>query len=151
MLADAALPESSWYTVEDDEQVDIATAEGNRLSVVAPDGWVAQDLGDGAVLRAEGSTVLIQVFDLEGRDPDAVAQRLIRLNRVQGISSALDGGRIASADGTLSGTTCMAVTQAAAGTCAFLADEDVIVSVVALGPTAPPIADVVGPMTRTPR
>ncbi|VEG47176.1 Uncharacterised protein [Mycolicibacterium chitae] len=149
MLANAALPEPPWQDAQAEDQLDIATEDGHRLAVVAPDGWVARDLGDGAVLQGEDATVLIQVFDLDGRDPDAVAQRLIRLNRVQGISSALDGGRVESTDGTLTGTTCLAVTAAAAGSCAFLADEDMIVSVVALGPSAPPIADVVGPMTRT--
>lgn len=57
MLADAALPESSWYTVEDDEQVDIATAEGNRLSVVMSMN------GNGAMERLWGRVL----------DPDTLA------------------------------------------------------------------------------
>lgn len=150
MLANAALPEQDWRAAEDISEIDISTPDGHSMTIVAPDGWLAQDLGDSAVLRTEDAVVLIHAFDLEGRDPEAVARRLIRLNRVQGISSALDGGRVESADGVLAGSTCLAVTDAVAGSCAFLADDDMIVSVVSLGLTAPPIADVVGPMTRSP-
>lgn len=151
MLADAVLPEPDWETAETAQQVDVYTAEGHGVVVVAPDGWEAQDDGDSAVLRADGSVVLVQVYDRSGRDPESVAQRLMRANRIQGISSALDGGTVTSADGTLRGQTCVVVTTDTTGTCAYLMDDDVVVSVLSLGRAGqpgPPIADVVGPMAK---
>ena len=97
-------------------------------------------------------TVLVQVYDRSDRDPNAVAQRLIRSNRVAGVTSALDGGRIASADGGLTGETCVAVADNRTGTCAFLADDEVVVSVLALGDAehpAPAIDEVVSDLTRS--
>jgi hypothetical protein len=118
---------------------------------VAPDGWQVQDLGDQAVLRGDGGTVLLQVYDLDGRDPEAVAKRLMRSNRVGDVRTTLDGGRIATADGSLSGDTCVALTDDATGSCAYLSDGDVMLSVIALGSSrqsTPAIADVVAPFTR---
>jgi hypothetical protein len=151
MATNALLPEKAWDTVEIAHQVDLFSTAGNRILLVPPAGWQVQDLGDKALLRTPGSVVLIGVYDREEREPDTVARRLMRLHRIQGISSALDGGHIASSDGTLSGQTCVAVTAEATGTCAFLADHDVVVSVLSLGSLqapAPPVADIVGPMTR---
>ena len=76
----------------------------------------------------------------------------MRANRVQGMPAALDGGRIASTDGDLTGDTCVVVTDNLTGTCAYLADDDIVVSVIALADAdhrALPIADVVGPLARS--
>jgi hypothetical protein len=152
MIADAVLPEAEWETAESVHQVDIYTADGKGVLVTAPNGWEAQDGGDHTVLRSDdGSVVLVAVYDRAGRDPDSVAQRLMRANRIQGISSALDGGSIASGDGTLTGRTCVVVTTDATGTCAYLVDDDVVVSVISVGRAghpALPITDVVAPMAK---
>ncbi|MCV7226770.1 hypothetical protein [Mycolicibacterium komossense] len=151
MLANELLPEPAWESAEATQQVDVYTAEGHGVVVTAPDGWEAQDNGDSALLRADGSIVAVQVYERSGRDPESVAQRLMRANRIQGISSALDGGTIASVDGTLTGQTCLVVTTDMTGTCAYLMDDDVVVSVISLarpGQPAPPIVDVVGPMMK---
>ncbi len=152
MVADALLPEPGWESADGATQVDIFTADGNGVVVVAPDGWEAQDNGDTAVLRSDGgSVVLVAVYDRSGRDPESVAQRLMRANRIQGINSALDGGSIASADGALTGETCVVVTTEATGSCAYLVDDDVVVSVISVGhPGQPalPITDVVAPMEK---
>jgi hypothetical protein len=153
MLLEAAVPEREWAeAAPGGTEVEIVSAEGNGIVVTAPDGWQTQDNGDSAVLRTDGAAVIIQVYDRADREPEAVTQRLIRSNRVQGMPSALDGGQIASADGDLTGDTCVVVTESLTGTCAYLTDDDVVVSVIALGDAdhpAPPIADVVGPLTRT--
>lgn len=153
MLLEASLPEREWADAgSGGAEVEIVSAEGNGIVVTAPDGWQTQDNGDSAVLRADGTAVIIQVYDRADREPEAVTARLMRSNRVEGMPSALDGGQISSADGDLTGTTCVVVTETLTGTCAYLTDEDVVVSVIALGDAdhpAPPIADIVGPLTRT--
>ncbi|CAN5365414.1 hypothetical protein BH10ACT9_BH10ACT9_24790 [soil metagenome] len=155
VLLEAVVPERSWdSTAPGESDVEIVSAEGIGIQVTAPGGWEAQDNGDSAVLRSEGAAVLIQVYDRGGRDPESVAQRLMRANRVQGMPSALDGGRIGSADGDFTGDTCVVVTDDLTGTCAYLFDEDVVVSVIALGDAdhpALPIAEVVGPLARSVR
>jgi hypothetical protein len=155
VLLEAVVPERSWdSTAPGEADVEIVSAEGIGIQVTAPEGWEAQDNGDSAVIRSEGAAVLIQVYDRGGRDPEAVAQRLMRANRVQGMPSALDGGRIGSADGDFTGDTCVVVTDDLTGTCAYLFDEDVVVSVIALGDAdhpALPIAEVVGPLARSTR
>jgi hypothetical protein len=147
MILDATLPERSWNPAESSaEQVTAVTDEGNVVAVETPQGWDALDQGDGAVLRKDGSTVTVEVFDLDQRDPAAVAERIMRLHRVQGITSALDGGTIKSADGALTGDTCVAVTHSETGRCAFLHDGDVLVSVVSVakpGQPAPPLDQIV--------
>jgi len=152
MILDATLPQRPWApAVTSAEQVLAVTDEGNVVTVETPQGWEALDRGDRAVLRSHGSTVFIEAYDLNHRDPDAVVQRLIRFHRVQGVTSALDGGSVESSEGALRGQTCVAVTETATGTCAFLNDGDVIVSVVALahpGQPAPPIDQVVDLITR---
>ncbi|MGY4708783.1 hypothetical protein ACXDF8_04315 [Mycolicibacterium sp. CBM1] len=153
VILDATLPSREWNPAEAGaEQLSAVTDEGNVVAVETPQGWQALDQGDSAVLRNSDVTVLVEVFDRDQRDPDAVTDRLIRLHRIQGITSALDGGHITSPDGALDGHTCVAVTESATGTCAFLHDDDVIVSVVALGSPgqpAPPIGQVIDLITRT--
>jgi hypothetical protein len=150
-LVNQLLPENDWDTARYAETLDVTSAEGTSVTLVPPSGWQVQDLGDRAVLRTDGSAVLVQIYDLDSRDPQAVAQRLIRSNRVGGINTTLDGGRVATADGALSGDTCVALTHNATGTCAYLSDGDVMVSVIALGGPdnpAPSITDVVAPLTK---
>ncbi|CAN5151462.1 hypothetical protein BH11ACT7_BH11ACT7_25300 [soil metagenome] len=153
VLLEATLPDRAWdEPAPGDAEVEIVSADGVGINITAPDGWQAQDNGDSAVIRSEGAAVLIQIYDRADRDPAAVAQRLMRANRVQGMPSALDGGRIGSADGDFAGDTCVVVTTDLTGTCAYLSDEDVVVSVITLGDAehpALPIAEVVGPLART--
>lgn len=145
------LPEKAWESAESTDAMTLTSVEGAAVGIVAPDGWQVQDLGDQAILRGDGGAVFVQVYDLDGRDPAAVAQRLIRSNRVGDVHTTLDGGRVATADGSLSGDTCVALTDQATGTCAYLSDDDVMLSVIALGGSSnstPAIADVVAPFAR---
>ena len=106
MILDAALDERSWEPADGTViEVNAVSDDGNEVMVRIPDGWEGQDQGSSVVLRNDEALVLIDVFDLEGRDPDAVAERLTRLHRMQGIASGLDGGDIATSDGSLSGDT----------------------------------------------
>lgn len=153
-VANAVLPEPQRDNAGTTDVVDIATDAGNAIVLRPPAGWRISDRGNQAVLRDGDSVVLVRIFDRGDRDPQAVAQRLMRADRVRGISTALDGGTISTADGALSGTTCVAVSENVTGSCAFLADDDVVVSVLALGsPDDPalPIAKLVEPITRDQR
>ncbi|TGD90510.1 hypothetical protein BayCH28_01205 [Mycolicibacterium sp. CH28] len=147
MILDAALPEREWSAAETaSDQITAVTDEGNVVAVETPQGWEALDQGTSAVLRNDGVTVVVEAFDLDQRDPEAVTDRLIRLHRIQGFTSALDGGHVASPDGKLDGSTCVVVTESTTGTCAFVHDNDVIVSVISLGTPeqpAPPISQVI--------
>ncbi|MCX2930155.1 hypothetical protein ORI20_07710 [Mycobacterium sp. CVI_P3] len=146
MIADATLPPRQWNPAEPSaEELTAVTEDGDVVVIETPQGWEALDGGDSAVLRHDGAAVYVDVYDRGDRDPDAVAERLIRQHRIQGITSALDGGTIELPDGTLTGDTCVVVTASATGTCAFLHDDDVIVSVLSLaepGQPAPPISQV---------
>ena len=150
-LINSWLPERVWETAESVDAMTLTSVEGASVAIVAPDGWQVQDLGDQAVLRGDDGAVFVQVYDLDGRDPGAVAKRLVRSNRVGDVRTTLDGGRIATADGSLSGDTCVALTDDATGSCAYLYDGDVMLSVIALGSSresTPAIADVVAPFSR---
>ena len=152
MILDATLPEREWDPAESSsERVIALTDKGNAIVVETPQGWEALDQGDSAILRKDDVRVLVEAFDLDGRDPEAVTERLIRLHRIQGITSALDGGTVAAPDGSLGGRTCVVVTESDSGTCAFVHDGDVIVSVVSLGtPDQPalPIGEVIELITK---
>lgn len=153
-LANQVLPEREWETAGFDDNIEVTTDDGIIITAEPPEGWQVQDQGNAALLRndsAPGAVVIIQAYDLDGRDAQAVAERLMRSTRVGGINTALDGGRIATADGSLTGDTCIALTDSNTGTCAYLTDGEVIVSVVSLGsPDSPAaaIADIVAPLTR---
>jgi hypothetical protein len=150
-IADAVLPEQVWETAVFDQMLTITSADGISVTATPPAGWQVHDLGTSAVLRDGNATVLFQVYDLEGRDPHAVALRLMRASRLDGISTTLDGGFIATAQGTLTGDTCIAVTAEATGTCAYLTDGEVLVSVVSLGASGSPsvpLGSLVGPLDR---
>lgn len=150
-VADAVLPEQVWETAVFDQMLTITSADGITVTATPPPGWQVHDRGGSAVLRDGNATVLLQVYDLDGRDPEAVAQRLMRASRFDGITATVDGGYIATAQGTLSGDTCIAVTADATGRCAYLTDGEVLVSVISLGEPgspAPPLTALVDPLVR---
>jgi hypothetical protein len=153
MVIEAAAPERDWtVAAPGSDAIEIVSAAGHGVVVTAPQGWETRDDGDTVALRSDGKTVLVEVYDREERDPALVAQRLIRANRVAGWSSALDGGQIISADGTLAGDTCVVVAENRTGSCAFLADDEIVVSVITLGDPenpAPAITEIVAPLTRS--
>ncbi|OFJ52071.1 hypothetical protein [Mycolicibacterium grossiae] len=153
LLADAVLPERTWEPAAAvGPTVDILSADGHGVTVGVPDGWESQDQGDGAVLRTAGATVIVSVYDRNAREPRALADRVMRSNRLAGIHAAWDGGRVGSTDGSLTGDTCVAVTTDAAGGCAFVVDDDVVVSVISLADAdhpAVPVTDVVAPLRRS--
>jgi hypothetical protein len=152
-LLASAVPDRQWQVAAPGtDSVEIVSAGGHGVVVTAPDGWETLDEGDSVALRSGGATVIVEVYDRQDRDPGAVAQRLIRSHRVAGVSSALDGGQIASAGGGLSGDTCVVVTENRTGTCAFLADDDIVVSVITLGDAetpAPAVDEIVTHLARS--
>jgi hypothetical protein len=150
-VLDIALPERNWDTVEAADQVDIISANGNSVVIDPPDNTKIQDQGDSAVLRTNTATITVAIYDKSDRDADLVTQRLLRMNRVEGINAALDGGNVATGDGALTGASCVLVAGESSGNCAFLSDDDVIVSVLTVadpGETAPPIDVIVGLLTK---
>ncbi|MBO0679187.1 hypothetical protein JRC04_17115 [Mycolicibacterium sp. S2-37] len=136
-LVSAFLPPMQWETVEGgapQDHVDIYTADGSGVSVEAPDGWQAEDHGVAVALSNGDARAFVRVFDLDGRDPQDMQQRVMRKDRVDiGFHEALDGGHITSGDGVFTGDTCVAVTADEVGTCAFLTDGDVLIAVLSLG------------------
>ncbi|MGU3499153.1 hypothetical protein [Mycobacterium sp. C31M] len=135
LAANAVLPERDWAAEAGDEtSLELETDGGQRVVIDALDGWQVTDEGTSLSMTGDGTVVLVEVYDRMDRDPAAVAQRLMRVNRLHGINAALDGGVVGAQDGAaLSGDTCVAVTTATTGTCAFLYDDEVVVSVIALG------------------
>lgn len=152
LAANAALPERDWSTgAAEVTPIELVTAEGERVAVAARDGWQVTDHGSSVTMHDDGAVVIIEAYDRLDRDPAAVAQRLMRANRLSGVSAALDGGVISGNGATLSGDTCVAVTTDTTGTCAFLYDDDVVVSVIALtGPDSqgPDIDTIAGLISR---
>ncbi|TQK32070.1 hypothetical protein [Arthrobacter sp. SLBN-53] len=152
VTANAVLPDRDWSAdAEEVTPVELTTDGGEQVAVDVMDGWQIIDSGSSVVMHADGSVVMIQAYDRMDRDPAAVAQRLMRANRLEGVSAALDGGVISGNGATLSGDTCVAVTTDTTGTCAFLYDDDVVVSVIALtGPESqgPDIETIAGLISR---
>lgn len=145
-------PADDWLDVED--EVVVVSADGAQIAMTPPPGWRYRDSGgDRAQLRTgAGSAVLIEVVDLDGRDADAVTQRLIRRDRVGGSNTAITAGTVSTGDGSLTGRPCTVVIDDLAGSCAFLSDGDVLVSVLAVGTPdapAPTIDDVLDSITRS--
>lgn len=152
-VLDAVLPERVWDdTAATGPVVDITSVDGNVVDVAVPDGWESQDSGNRVFLRTDGATVIVSVFDREGRDPRSVAERVMRKQTIQGWASAWDGGQISSTDGALRGDTCVAIVGDATGSCAFLADDDVVVAVTSLakpGAAARPMPEIIDTITRS--
>ncbi|WP_299557886.1 hypothetical protein [uncultured Mycolicibacterium sp.] len=149
-----ATPIDDWAPVGAGEPVRVVSADGAAVDIELPAGWVYRQFGgDGVVARsADGAAVLLEVVDRDGRDPDAVTERLIRRDRVGGTNAALTEGAVSTGDGSLHGRPCTAVAHELSGSCAFLADDDVVVSVYVLGTPdtpAPDLSDVLGAISRS--
>ncbi|MGB3484993.1 MAG: hypothetical protein WBB07_22585 [Mycobacterium sp.] len=151
-IIDVALPEREWATDgaadDGDGVVDLFTTAGTAIEVSVPDDWIPENNGDSATLHGPNQMIMIQVYDRAGRDTDIVTDRLMRANRISGINSAFDGGRVEAADGALSGKTCVAILEGMSGTCAYLANDNLVVEMMALsniedgGEPAPSMAEV---------
>jgi len=155
LAANAALPQRDWSSEADtaDGRLELSSANGVPVSIDLLDGWEVIDQGQSALFRKDRAVIAINVYDRMNRDPAAMAVRLMRANQLSGVSSALDGGIISASGrpGGLSGDTCVAVAANATGSCAFLADDDVVVAVLSLGdPDAPavPLASLVDGISR---
>ena len=151
-VLDVVLPQPEWAAAEpgegDASVVDLYTMGGAAIEVAVPDDWVPDNHGDSATLYGPGQMILVQVYDREGRDVDIVTQRLMRANRIGGITTALDGGHVGALGGSLAGQSCVAILESMSGPCAYLANDDMLVSIMALsdpeeaeGP-APSVAEV---------
>jgi hypothetical protein len=151
LVLDAVLPTRVWETITAaDEDVSVSTKTAN-FPIAIPAGWTARPIGSGAVLRNGSSRVLFQAYDVGDRDIDVVQQRIMRATRIGGITTAFDGGDIATADGGLRGRTCVAIADDSTGPCAYLTDGDVVVMVTSLGtPEAPaaPLDAFVAPLVK---
>lgn len=154
LLAEAASPVDDWSPTTAGQVVTVTSADGHDITVRTPAGWQAREFANGLALRSEsGNRILVQVYDRGQRDPDAVARRLIRADRVLGANSALTEGAVRTTDGSLGGPPCVIVTvDNTSGPCAFLADDDVVVSVQSLGSRtapAPPLSGLLGAISRS--
>ncbi|MGE2834071.1 hypothetical protein [Mycobacterium sp. SMC-4] len=117
----------------DAESVQLATESGLVVTAVPPDGWDVEQAPGGVVWRSGDALVLIEAHDLDGRDVDAMGERLMQMNRRSGFSPAYDGGRAQTGDGNMTGQTCVVTTVGMSGTCAVIADSDVVVFAQSLG------------------
>lgn len=136
------------------EPVEVATESGEVITTVPPDGWEVTSVPGGVVWQSGDAFVRIEAHDLDGRDVDAVGERLMRMDRIRGLSPAYDGGRAQSADGSLTGQTCVVTAAGRSGTCAVLADGDVVVLAQTLGDAdtpALPLPDVLAAIGRADR
>lgn len=147
-------PADDWLELEGEQEVIVVSADGAAIAMTPPPGWQYRDAGgDRAQLRTDdGSAVVVEVVDLDGRDADAVTERLIRRGRVGGSNAALTPGTVSTGDGSLTGRPCAVVVEDLSGSCAFLSDGDVLVSVVAIGTAdrpAPVLDDILDSITRS--
>lgn len=154
LLAEAASPVDDWSTTTAGQVMTVTSAEGHDVTVRPPPDWQAREFANGLALRSEsGNRILVQVYDRGHRDPDAVARRLIRADRILGANSALTAGAVRTTDGSLAGPPCVIVTvENTSGPCAFLADDDVVVSLQSLGSRtapAPPLSGLLGAISRS--
>lgn len=136
------------------EPVEVATESGEVITTVPPDGWEVASVPGGVVWESGDAFVRIEAHDLDGRDVDAVGERLMRMDRIRGFSPAFDGGRAQSGDGNLTGQTCVVTAAGRSGTCAVLADGDVVVLAQTLGDAdtpALPLQDVLAAIGRADR
>ncbi|MCV7299696.1 hypothetical protein H7J93_08610 [Mycobacterium barrassiae] len=149
MAAASMVDDDAWQSAS--ETALVASENGNQIVVAGPPGWDEREFGNGISYRNGDELVIVQVFDRDGRDVGAVAQRLMRADRITGASAALTGEDVATADGSLIGQACELVAGDRLGECAFLADDDVIVWVQTLGSVdqpAPPLDVVLAPIGR---
>jgi hypothetical protein len=149
MLAAQLLAADPWETAEG--PVQLTTDAGSEVVVSSPPGWDVLASGDGVSFRSGHALIAVQANDRDGRDVVAVAERLMRIERLEGINAALTGEDIATGDSALSGQTCVLVGDKVIGSCAFVADDDVVVWVQVMGTVddpAPNLSDVVRTITR---
>jgi hypothetical protein len=149
MLAAELLAADPWETA--DGPVQLTTDAGSEVVVSAPPGWDVLASGDGVSFRSGEALIAVQANDRDGRDVVAVAERLMRIERLEGVNAALTGEEIATGDRALSGQTCVLVGDKVIGSCAFVADDDVVVWVQVMGTVddpAPNLSDVVRTITR---
>jgi hypothetical protein len=131
--------------------VRLTTDAGSEVVVSSPAGWDVLASGDGVSFHSGEALIAVQANDRDGRDVVAVAERLMRTERLEGINAALTGEDIATGDSALSGQTCVLVGDKVIGSCAFVADDDVVVWVQVMGTVddpAPNLSDVVRTITR---
>jgi hypothetical protein len=129
-----------------DGPVQLTTDGGSEVVVPSPPGWDVVEFGDGVSYRLGEASIAVQAYDRDSRDLESSAERLMRTERLSGVNGALTGADIATDDGALSGQTCVLVGDGVIGSCAFVADDDVIVWVQVLGTVhdpAPELSDVV--------
>lgn len=134
-----------------DGQVELTTGEGSEVVVLSPRDWDVLETGNSVSYRSGGAGIVVQAYDRDGRDVKAAAERLMRTERLSGVNAALTGEDIATDDGALTGETCALVGVKVIGSCAFVADDDVIVWVQVMGTVddpAPELSDAVRPITR---
>jgi hypothetical protein len=149
MLAAQLLAGDPWEAGEG--PVRLTTDAGTVVVVSSPPGWDVLVSGNGVSYRSGEALIAVQANDLDGRDVVAVAERLMRTERLEGVNAALTGEGIATDDSALSGQTCVLVGDKVIGSCAFVADDDVVVWVQVMGTVddpAPNLSDVVRPITR---
>lgn len=154
LLAEAASPIEDWTPTTAGQVMTVTSADGRDVTVRPPLDWEVREFANGLALHSEsGNRILVQVYDRGDRNPDAVARRLIRADRLFGANSALTEGTVRTADGSLSGPPCVIVTvDETSGPCAFLSDDDVVVSVQSLGSLAAPalpLSELLGTISRS--
>lgn len=148
------LPQRDWGTAESGADLTVTT-RNNTLAITAPAGWQSRTTGDGLLLRNGDQRVLVQAFDVDQHDAAEAQRRVMRATRIGGITAAFDGGTISTADGALRGRTCVAIADDdVVGPCAYLTDDDVLVTVTSLGTPDTPAAgleEFVAPLRKEPR
>jgi hypothetical protein len=149
MLAAQLLAADPWEAGEG--PVQLTTDAGSEVVVSSPPGWDVLASGDGVSFHSGEALIAVQANDRHGREVVAVAERLMRTERLEGINAALTGEEIATDDSALSGQACVLVGDKVIGSCAFVADDDVVVWVQVMGTVddpAPNLSDVVRTITR---
>lgn len=107
----------------------LESVAGQPVDVVPPAGWTVRDRGSSVTFRSGPASVSVEVYDRGGRDVDAMAERLRRLDRLRGLNAAPDGGEVRTADDSLGGASCLLTGVDTTGVCAVLADDDDVVVV----------------------
>jgi hypothetical protein len=145
------VPDESWRPVTDRAAVSVTTDDNAGVTLVPPLGWQARDIPNGVMYHSADSVYTVRVYDRdEDKDMVAVAQRVLRAERLGGISAGFVDQPVATADGSLSGRACVLVSDQSVGQCAFLANSAVVVFVESLGSSsarAAPLDPIIGPMT----
>ena len=135
-LLSAATPRHT-IPVEAGEVREIDTHTGRTVQFRAPFGWEERRLYDGLnaefVQDAQGRSILVSVA-VGAIDFETSAPRRLDWLDSEGVTAALDGGTVSTANG-FQGRSCIALRPEshAIGPCAVVHVDDVIVTVVATG------------------